>query len=169
MRTTATERYARLLSGVTSYSGSMRGHSSEVLGSLWVDAVWMVSGLCAIRNEDPERATDVLDGVEELVYHSLLQHQKQSDLLQSVTQEGGEEGGPRFTMLETVREYAQEQLEASGEGHPPGADTPSSFWRLRRKRSEVSRGKTSYSGYAVLSKNMQLAVSSAVDPGGWGR
>ena len=47
---------------------------------------------------------DVFAGMASLVDKSLLR------------QEEGAEGEPRFRMLETVREYGLEQLEASGEG-----------------------------------------------------
>ncbi|MDP9321496.1 MAG: adenylate/guanylate cyclase domain-containing protein [Chloroflexota bacterium] len=43
-------------------------------------------------------ATDVLDGIERLVDHSLLRERAQPD------------GQPRFEMLETIREYARERL-----------------------------------------------------------
>ena len=46
---------------------------------------------------------DVLDGVESLLEKSLLQ------------QDRGFDGQPRYRMLETIREYALEQLETSGE------------------------------------------------------
>ncbi len=46
---------------------------------------------------------DVLDGLLALVDQSLVQEQE------------GVEGEPRFTMLETIREYAMEQLARSGE------------------------------------------------------
>ena len=46
---------------------------------------------------------DVFSGVEPLVEQSLLR------------QEAGADGAPRFTMLETIREFGLEQLEASGE------------------------------------------------------
>ena len=51
----------------------------------------------------PEWGTDVFEGVAALVEQSLLR------------QEIGPEGEPRFGMLETVREYGQERLAASGE------------------------------------------------------
>jgi non-specific serine/threonine protein kinase len=58
----------------------------------------------AIGNPDGERGVDLLDAVTSLVAKSLLR------------QEEGHEGEPRFGMLETIREYGLEQLEASGEG-----------------------------------------------------
>jgi predicted ATPase len=54
------------------------------------------------RTEDGA-AFDVLDGVASLVAKSLVRH------------EAGADGGPRYRLLETVREYAAEQLAASGE------------------------------------------------------
>jgi predicted ATPase/DNA-binding CsgD family transcriptional regulator/DNA-binding XRE family transcriptional regulator/Tfp pilus assembly protein PilF len=56
------------------------------------------------ENEGGARHTiDVLDTLTALVEHSLLQQTVDSD------------GEPRFTMLETTREFAIEQLEAEGE------------------------------------------------------
>jgi predicted ATPase/class 3 adenylate cyclase len=46
---------------------------------------------------------DVIDGMGSLVEKSLLQQAEQPD------------GEPRFTMLETIREYAEERLEEAGE------------------------------------------------------
>jgi predicted ATPase/transcriptional regulator with XRE-family HTH domain len=56
--------------------------------------------LCAV---DGDHGTAVLDGLASLVAKSLLR------------QDEGVAGEPRFTMLETVREFAGEQLAASGE------------------------------------------------------
>jgi predicted ATPase/class 3 adenylate cyclase len=54
----------------------------------------------------PDLHLDLLDGVTSLVAKSLLR------------QEEGPEGEPRFGMLETIREYGLEQLDAAGEADP---------------------------------------------------
>ena len=56
----------------------------------------------AERTSTPTTGVEILDGIASLVNQSLLQ------TVASVDE-------PRFTMLETIREYAVEQLEASGE------------------------------------------------------
>jgi predicted ATPase len=55
-----------------------------------------------ICNADGGLELDVIDGLTSLVDKSLLRQQEDS------------EGEPRFTMLETIREYAVEKLDASG-------------------------------------------------------
>ena len=62
-----------------------------------------LEALEAVCNADGALAVDVLDGVTALVDHSLL------------LQRTGADGAPRLWMLETIHEYAREQLAASGE------------------------------------------------------
>jgi predicted ATPase/class 3 adenylate cyclase/DNA-binding CsgD family transcriptional regulator len=68
------------------------------IGGWTLDAAQAVAG-------DGSGAADVeaLDGMATLLDHSLIQQVEQPD------------GEPRFTMLETIRDYARERLEASGE------------------------------------------------------
>jgi len=56
----------------------------------------------------PDAEGDFLDTLASLVDNSLL-------VSRAETAANGEEGEPRFVMLETIREYAAEQLESSGE------------------------------------------------------
>jgi predicted ATPase/DNA-binding CsgD family transcriptional regulator len=57
----------------------------------------------AVANPSGELASDPIEGIASLVDNSLLR------------QETGRDGDPRYLMLETVREFAMEQLEAAGE------------------------------------------------------
>jgi predicted ATPase/DNA-binding CsgD family transcriptional regulator len=57
----------------------------------------------AVCNVDQDLSLDVLDGLALLVDHNLLR------------QTEGPEGEPRFGMLETIREYAAERLDMSGD------------------------------------------------------
>ena len=57
----------------------------------------------AVCDPAGELATDVLDGLAALVDNSLLRIEEQPD------------GEPRFTMLQTIREYALDELATSGE------------------------------------------------------
>jgi predicted ATPase/DNA-binding CsgD family transcriptional regulator len=57
----------------------------------------------AVCNADQDMGVDVLDGVMSLVDKSLLKQEAQAD------------GEPRLLMLETIREYALERLDESGE------------------------------------------------------
>jgi predicted ATPase len=57
----------------------------------------------AVCDAQEDLGIDLLDGITSLVDKSLLSHV------------GSGEGEPRFTMLETIREYGKERLEQSGE------------------------------------------------------
>ncbi len=69
---------------------------------------WTLTAVEAIATANPQVAgrSNVLDGLASLVEHSLVRRAE------------GSPGIPRFTMLETIREYALEQLVVSGEADP---------------------------------------------------
>src|SRR5439155_375140 len=59
----------------------------------------------AVCNAQGDLGADVLDRVESLVSKSLLRQEEQAD------------GEPRFVMLETIREFARDELEESGDAN----------------------------------------------------
>jgi non-specific serine/threonine protein kinase len=65
---------------------------------------WTLAAAEAVCNVDGDLGIDVLDGMGSLVDQSL------------VRQELGPDGEPRFGMLETIREFAANELAAAGEG-----------------------------------------------------
>ena len=80
------------------------GRLSVFAGGFTLEAAEAVCGPGTDRPEDG----NVLDGLAALADSSLL-------VSRSQTSAGHEDDEPRFTMLETIREYAAERLQASGE------------------------------------------------------
>jgi|SRR5579859_291702 len=64
---------------------------------------WTLEAAAHVCNAAGDLPFDMLDGLQNLLDHCLIRKQM------------GSEGAPRFSMLETIGEYAQERLEASGE------------------------------------------------------
>jgi predicted ATPase/class 3 adenylate cyclase len=79
----------------------------------------------AICNADDALELDILDGFVALVDQSLLKQGESSN------------GEPRFLMLETIREYALERLEASGEKDLLGREHAAYFLTIA-ERAEVA-------------------------------
>ena len=87
------------LTGVTTCSLGMNRRSSSAWPSFPAAAPWKRQRRLPIRGQ----RFDVFDGIASLVDKSLLRQEET-------------EGEPRFRMLETVREFALERLEESGQG-----------------------------------------------------
>src|SRR5262249_24534514 len=64
---------------------------------------WTLEAAERVCDADGDLPMDIIDGIAALLDKSLLR------------QEEGIDGGPRFTMLETIREYALERFVASEE------------------------------------------------------
>jgi predicted ATPase len=77
---------------------------SVFVGGCTLEAAEAICGAPAERPLRGEREIDVLDGLGSLLDKSLLERREQRD------------GVPRFVLLETIREFARECLEDSGEG-----------------------------------------------------
>ena len=66
---------------------------------------WTLEAAAAVCDGDGDLGLDVVAGLQSLADQSLLR------------QEVSRDGAPRFRRQETIREYARERLEASGEAH----------------------------------------------------
>jgi predicted ATPase/DNA-binding XRE family transcriptional regulator len=106
---------------------------------------------------NPRDQLDIFSGLERLVEHSLL------------LQEAGPEGEPRFSMLETIREFGLEQLAASGEAEEMRQRHASFFLSLAEEVEPALHGPKQLAGLERLEAerdNLRLALgwSLAHDP-----
>jgi predicted ATPase/class 3 adenylate cyclase len=94
----------RTLRGAIAWSYALLDEDEQILFA----KLAVFSGGCAldaaetICEPDSDSSVDILDGLSSLLDKSLLR------------QEEGEGGEPRFVMLETIREFARERLQISG-------------------------------------------------------
>ncbi len=105
---------------------------------------------------EADRETAVLDGLRALVDQSLVQGEEQKS------------GVPRFALLETIREYAREQLEASGEA-PTIQGAHAAYYLGQAERAEPElRGPDQVQWMGRLRTehhNLQAALGWARDAG----
>ncbi|MDP9365418.1 MAG: LuxR C-terminal-related transcriptional regulator, partial [Chloroflexota bacterium] len=112
------------------------------VGGIGLDAVEAVGADAPPRSAAP---SSTLDRLASLVEHSLLRR------------EGRDDGEPRFAMLETIREYALDRLERSGE-----------IDEARRRHAAFFRGLVAQSTpqrLAIEEANLQAALAWAVASG----
>lgn len=99
---------------------------------------------------------DVLNAVESLINKSLLQQKEPA------------EGEPRFAMLETIREYGLEQLEASGEAIHIRRQHADFFLKLAERAEPELQGPWQAAWLERLEgdhDNLRVALQSSIEAG----
>jgi non-specific serine/threonine protein kinase len=97
----------------------------------------------------------VLDGLAALADHSLLRHEEVR-------------GEPRFSMLETIREFAVERLEAGGEATSIRGRHAAAFLALAERAAPLLLGQTATGWLDRLEQehdNLRAAITWAIDQG----
>ncbi|MGH2616568.1 MAG: ATP-binding protein [Thermomicrobiales bacterium] len=123
------------------------------VGGWTLEAATVVAG-------DPDKSdsdtSDTLEGISALVDQSL------------VTRSPGGDGGPRFAMLETIREYALEQLLASGDNDATEGRHSAYFLALAAQSWEMIGGPDQGRWMTRLATdydNVRSVVERAIDGG----
>jgi predicted ATPase/class 3 adenylate cyclase len=112
------------------------------VGGARLDAI---ESVCAVGQD-----VDILDGLGSLVDKSL------------VRQDVDGSGDARFGMLETIREYALEQLESAGEADSTAAAHAAHFDDLARRGFEPFRGAAFDPAFLVWAESEQSNLQSAL-------
>jgi predicted ATPase/class 3 adenylate cyclase len=110
----------------------------------------------AVCNADADLGLDVLDGIHSLLDKSLLYRDE------------GADDDPRFLMLETIWEYAMEQLKASGEAETLRRRHAEYFLALAKKAASQFRGAPppmSLDRLTVEHDNLRTALAWALGGG----
>ena len=100
-------------------------------------AATVVTALRRQPGSDAANATSSLDLLEMLVEHSLLQVAPDDD------------GGPRYRMLETIREFAREQLAAEGEEEAAFAVQAAWVRHLVARSQQLLQGSAAQAAWAT--------------------
>ena len=155
-RRTALPRH-QTLRGMIDWSYGLLAEPERVLlRRLAVFAGWTLDAAEAICNPAGALAVDLLDGIASLVDQSLVRQDAVS---------GGE---PRYAMLETIREYGLEQLEASGEAEEIWRRHASYFVELAERAAPELFGREQLTWAARLDAehdNLRAALRWAGDRG----
>jgi tetratricopeptide (TPR) repeat protein len=131
-------------------------------GGCTLEAAEAVCGAAGPEAGGPDEAdvdvdVDVVGGLAALVDGSLLQQAEDAD------------GGPRFSMLETIREYALDQLERSGEAAPQRRRHADHFAAVAAQVGRELRGPDQAAWMARLAQdldNYRGAIRWALSAGG---
>jgi predicted ATPase/class 3 adenylate cyclase len=111
--------------------------------------------ICAAPEGAVPLGLDLLEGLSALIYHSLVQQRE----------EGGE---PRFGMLQVIREYALERLEASGEAEALRRAHADYFLALAERMEPPLQGPETGAGLGRLEReydNLRAALGWAQERG----
>jgi predicted ATPase/DNA-binding SARP family transcriptional activator len=118
----------------------------------------------AVGGADGEPGWSVLDGLTGLVANSLLYRDHQDQDRQGETEGAEPAEGPRLQLLETVREYAWERLQASGQADTVGGRHAAYFLALAEQAWPELWGAEQERWYARLDRdqdNLRAALSWA--------
>jgi predicted ATPase/class 3 adenylate cyclase len=123
----------------------------------------------AVCSADGDLPIDLLEGIGLLVDQSLLRQDEPAEgvgallvgALSATPSESGRAWEPRFGMLETIREYARERLEASGEGDAARRRHAQFFLALAERAEPELRGRAQGEWLARLEReheNLRAAL-----------
>jgi predicted ATPase/DNA-binding XRE family transcriptional regulator len=157
---------ARALFGrVSIFSGTMSFEAIEALSRAFQDH----ESEDQASEVDPEQEQQLLDAVTELVDNSLLASNPSpmpNQAVPDLRDVGDLPEKPRFAMLQTVREYALEQLARSGEAHRAGQAFVAYYRALAEQAQSELRGPRQMAWFIRLEQehtNLRAAILWAAE------